>query len=62
LGFLRKGSDPPCGGGGWEVFEEKLGPTFCEDNGRPGLPIRLMVRLHYLKYTYSLSDEAVIEG
>lgn len=44
------------------MFEEKLGPTFCEDNGRPGLPIRLMVRLHYLKYTYSLSDEAVIEG
>jgi len=46
----------------WEVFEEKLGPTFCEDNGRPGLSIRLMVGLHYLKYTYSLSDEAVVEG
>lgn len=46
----------------WEVFEEKLGPTFCEDNGRPGLPIRMMVGLHYLKYTYSLSDEAVVEG
>jgi len=46
----------------WEVFEEKLGPTFCEENGRPGLPVRLMVGLHYLKYTYSLSDEAVVEG
>ena len=46
----------------WEVFEEKLGPTFCEDNGRPGLPVRMMVGLHYLKYTYSLSDEAVVEG
>jgi transposase, IS5 family len=46
----------------WEVFEEKLGPTFCEYNGRPGLPIRMMVGLHYLKYTYSLSDEAVVEG
>jgi transposase, IS5 family len=46
----------------WEVFEEKLGPTFSEENGRPGLPVRLMVGLHYLKYTYSLSDEAVVEG
>lgn len=46
----------------WEVFEVKLGPTFCEGNGRPGLPVRLMVGLHYLKYTYGLSDEAVVEG
>ncbi len=23
------------------VFEEKLAPTFCDDNGRPGLPVRL---------------------
>jgi transposase, IS5 family len=46
----------------WNVFEEKLTPTFCDDNGRPGLPVRLMVGLHYLKYTYGLSDEAVVEG
>jgi IS5 family transposase len=46
----------------WEVFEEKLASTFCDDNGRPGLPVRLMVGLHYLKYTYALSDEAVVEG
>jgi IS5 family transposase len=45
----------------WEVFEEKLGPTFSEESGRPGLPVRLMVGLHYLKHTYSLSDEAVVE-
>jgi len=45
----------------WAVFEEKLALSFCEDNGRPGLPVRLMVGLHYLKYTYSLSDEAVVE-
>jgi IS5 family transposase len=45
----------------WNVFEEKLCPTFCDDNGRPGLPVRLMVGLHYLKYTYGLSDEAVVE-
>ena len=46
----------------WGVFEERLAPTFCDDNGRPGLPVRLMVGLHYLKYTYGLSDEAVVEG
>jgi transposase, IS5 family len=46
----------------WKVFDEKLTPTFCDDNGRPGLPVRLMVGLHYLKYTYGLSDEAVVEG
>jgi len=46
----------------WEVFEEKLSETFCENNGRPGLPVRLMVGLQYLKYTYGLSDEAVIEA
>jgi IS5 family transposase len=46
----------------WEVFEEKLGPTFSDESGKPGLPVRLMVGLHYLKYTYSLSDEAVVEG
>jgi transposase, IS5 family len=45
----------------WGVFEEKLASTFCDDNGRPGLPVRLMVGLHYLKYTYSMSDEAVVE-
>ncbi|MFY9397687.1 MAG: hypothetical protein WAR22_04910 [Desulfomonilia bacterium] len=28
----------------WEVFEEKLGPTFCEDNGRPGLSIQYRCR------------------
>ena len=45
----------------WGVFDEKLASTFCEDNGRPGLSVRLMVGLHYLKYTYAMSDEAVVE-
>jgi len=46
----------------WEVFEEQLGATFSEGTGRPGLAVRLMVGLHYLKYTYGLSDEAVVAG
>jgi IS5 family transposase len=30
------------------------------DNGRPGVSTRLMVALHYLKYTYNLSDDDVV--
>ena len=35
---------------------------WCHDNGRPAIDTRLMVSLHYLKYTYDLSDESVCEG
>ena len=44
----------------WSVFDEELAECFCHDNGRPSLPTRLMVGLHYLKYTYDLSDEEVL--
>jgi IS5 family transposase len=46
----------------WEVFEKEFGEYYVEMIGRPGLPIRLMVGLHYLKYLYNVGDEAVIEG
>ena len=46
----------------WSRMEELFGKTYCPDNGRPGIPTRLMIGLHYLKYTYNLSDEAVVEG
>lgn len=46
----------------WSRMEELFGKTYCPDNGRPGIPTRLMVGLHYLKYTYNLSDEDVVEG
>jgi IS5 family transposase len=46
----------------WGALDEEFGKSFCGDNGRPGIPTRLMVALHYLKYTNELSDEAVIEG
>jgi IS5 family transposase len=46
----------------WGALEEEFGKFFCSDNGRPGIPTRLMVSLHYLKYTCNLSDEVVIEG
>jgi len=46
----------------WERLEEVFGATYCEDNGRPGTRTRLMVALHYLKYTFNLSDEDVVEA
>lgn len=46
----------------WEGLEKVFGSTFCTDNGRPGISTRLMVALHYLKYTHDLSDEAVVDG
>ena len=44
----------------WQVFEESLGKYYAEDVGRPGLPIRLLVGLHYLKHLYNVSDEVVV--
>lgn len=45
----------------WGTFDEKFGRHYDEKKGRPGNPTRLMVGLHYLKYTYNLSDEVVVE-
>jgi IS5 family transposase len=44
----------------WESIENKLS-SYYADNGRPALPIRLMIGLHLLKYIYGLSDESVCE-
>jgi len=45
----------------WSVFEQEFGSLYVENVGRPGKSIRLLVGLHYLKYTYSESDESVVE-
>lgn len=45
----------------WERFEKELESNFCETNGAPAKPIRLMVGLHYLKHAYNLSDEKTVE-
>jgi IS5 family transposase len=45
----------------WSIFEQEFGPLYVENFGRPGLPIRLVVGLHYLKYAYNESDESVVE-
>ena len=46
----------------WDRLDEEFGATYCPDNGRPGVSTRLMVSLHYLKYTYNLSDDDVVLG
>jgi IS5 family transposase len=45
----------------WARFESEFGSLYAEDVGRPGLPMRLMVGLHYLKYLFDESDETVVE-
>ena len=44
----------------WTFFERELGAQFCETNGAPAKPVRLMVGLHFLKHTYNLSDEQTV--
>ncbi len=44
----------------WPVFEEAFGALYDAEQGRPGVPIRLMVGLHYLKHAFDRSDEEVV--
>lgn len=46
----------------WDRLDEQFGKMFHPDKGRPGISTRLMVALHYLKYTHNLSDENVVLG
>ena len=46
----------------WEFFEREFGALYEERKGRPGLPMRLLVGLHYLKHLYDVSDERVVAG
>ena len=46
----------------WERFEKALEPAYCEDNGRPSIPVRMMVGLTFLKYMFGLSDQEVLDG
>lgn len=46
----------------WAGFEKSFASMWHDSEGRPALSTRLMVALHYLKYTFDLSDEAVVEG
>jgi IS5 family transposase len=46
----------------WEFFEREFGSLYVEQRGRRGLPMRLLVGLHYLKHLYDVSDERVVAG
>ena len=42
----------------WQFFDDEFGQLFVEHFGRPGLPTRLIVGLHYLKHAFNESDES----
>jgi len=45
----------------WKQFEDDFTPLYCENNGRPAKPIRLMVGLLILKHLRNVSDESIVE-
>ena len=45
----------------WSRFEEAFIPLYCNENGRPCKPIRLMCGLLILKHVRDISDESVVE-
>jgi len=44
----------------WAAFHKEFGSLYVEKMGRPALPIRLLVGLHYLKHAFNVSDEDVV--
>ena len=45
----------------WQSLADQFGCLYAEA-GRPGVPIRLMTGLHYLKHSFALSDEQVVNS
>ena len=45
----------------WAKFDTAFSPLYCQNNGRPAKPIRLMCGLLILKHLRNLSDESVVE-
>lgn len=45
----------------WDYLTRELGPYYAEGPGRPEIPIRVIVGLHYLKYLENESDESVVQ-
>jgi transposase, IS5 family len=44
----------------WQELENDLAIFYCMDNGRPGVPIRLIAGIIMLRRIYNLSDEAIL--
>lgn len=45
----------------WEQLESELKAYYCEDNGRPSIPIRTIAGIVLLKRIYDQSDEGVLD-
>ena len=44
----------------WDKLESEIDVLYSDGAGQPPLPTRLLVGLHYLKYTFNESDESVV--
>jgi len=44
----------------WSRFDMAFADSYSEDMGAPAKAVRLMVGLHYLKYTFNESDESLV--
>ena len=45
----------------WSRFDVAFADSYSEDMGAPAKAVRLMVGLHFLKYTFNVSDESLVE-
>ena len=45
----------------WQRIEQEIDTVYSSGPGYPPLPTRLLVGLHYLKYTFDESDESVVD-
>jgi transposase, IS5 family len=45
----------------WSNLDAAFVDTYCLDSGAPAKAVRLMIGLHYLKYTFNESDESVVD-
>lgn len=45
----------------WSRLDAAFAGSYSDDMGAPAKAIRLMVGLHYLKYTFDMSDERLVE-
>ena len=45
----------------WDKLAAEIEVIYSDGAGQPPLPTRLLVGLHYLKYTFNESDESVVE-
>ena len=45
----------------WDGLEVAFAKCYCDNNGRPACPVRVMVGLQYLKYLNGISDQDTLD-